>query len=275
MCAPLNRYNTYSVDVTLENSQGKQIYQTQFDNPEDFDNFIRDKCRSRDDWGICKSTLIPVRTNFKDFYKDLFFPTVVNRALTIDGLVKKSFAILLSLALDLYTLPARAITVIPRALYNAFRKNHPLYEFLIQQGISKNELGDGRLILKCREEASVEGQHLDHRLRDFNAGSSATLKEARDKADQALYFFSYKYFCDPNYKRKPVKMVKGDAKGDETTKVVHTETIERDIRCKVIPDGSWYLKGSVETTIYHKNDQGNWSENSKKTYPVDFRHDQW
>lgn len=282
MSFSLNNFNTYTVDISIENFQGQQVYQTKFDNPKTFDEFIEKFCQSRDNWSITKSVFVPVRTNFKEFYKDLFLPTVVNRALKIDGIVKKSFAILFSLALDIFTLPIRFITVIPRAIYNAFQKDHPLYDFLTkQQKISETLLGDGRLILKFQEDTSFadnifyDNLSIDDDLEylenvDYPTLNHEELKIARDKEDIAINFFSNKYFCHPNINRKSLIPTQIALAGDEDTKIVHTETIERDIKLKVIPHASCEIKGNIAATIFRKDEEDNWIEDKKKAIQLNF-----
>lgn len=285
MTFPLNYYNTYSADITLETPQGEQVYHTQFNAPEEFDKFIRDYGCSRDPWGILNSAVIPVRTNFKDFYKDLFLPTVINRALAVNGIVKKSFALLFSLALDVLFFPVRVITFIPRAIYNALQTDHPLYEFLTkQQGISEKLIGNGLLILKCREEASLAG---DSSIEEgieviekpnpdqggilLQFGTEKTLDLHKSKQEKFIDFYSFKYFCDPNWNRKTQKIIPTHCAfmGNETSKIVHTETVERDLRWRVIPHFSWKLKANIAEMIYRKVSENHWVKHKENSYPIE------
>lgn len=286
----LENYNDYSANLTIETLQGEKIYETQFNSPEELDSFIRDFGRSCEPCGIAQSSIIPVRTNFKDFYKDLFLPTVVNRAWAIDGIVKKSFALLFSLAFDVLFFPIRVVTFIPRAIYNAFQKNHPLYDFLTkQQGIAEKVLGNGLLILRCREETSLAGdasiEDAFDKIEDpeFKAGEKGfplqfgtekTLDLHKSDHDKRLDHYSFKYFCDPNWNRKnqAVIPVHYALDGTETSKIVRTETIERDLRWKVIPHSSWGLKANITKAIFRKNLKNEWEKHADKTYPpIDFR----
>jgi len=77
------------------------------------------------------AALSPVRThNFKDFLEDFFLPTVLNRALHVNNLVGKIFALIGALIFDLLTFPCRLFTFIPRWLDNPPPSKHPFYQYL-------------------------------------------------------------------------------------------------------------------------------------------------
>lgn len=275
MTLPLSYYSEYRANITILIAENETIHEEQFDSPQAFDKFIRKYCRSRKPCGVVRSLLIPVRTNFKDFYKDLFFPTVVNRASTIHHLAKKIFLILLSLVADILTFPARLVTFIPRAMYNAAEKMHPLCKYLIQQkNISEASLGEGLLIIKLQEKISlrVTDRLIDVSLQGFEEGDFNQLDEAGQ--DKVIDFFSMKYFCDPTWNRD-THPLPGPSQlpfsGEEPWKFVHTEKIERDLRWREIPHSSWQLKADIATKIYLQNDDGKWEKEREYLYPINYR----
>lgn len=82
------------------------------------------------------AALRPIRThNFKDFAKDFFLPTTINRAVRISNLALRLFAILGAIPFDLVTLPIRLFTVFPQIYNNRKlpKADHPLYRYLIEQ----------------------------------------------------------------------------------------------------------------------------------------------
>ena len=82
------------------------------------------------------AALRPTRThNFKDFAKDFFLPTTVNRAARISNIVIRLFAILGAIPFDLITLVCRCFTVFPQIYNNGKhpKADHPLYRYLKEQ----------------------------------------------------------------------------------------------------------------------------------------------
>ena len=77
---------------------------------------------------LLDALVIPIRTN-QNFANDLLLPTFY-QAIKVEHTIGRFIAILISLFLDVITLPIRFITAIPRAATNAARKEHPLLELL-------------------------------------------------------------------------------------------------------------------------------------------------
>lgn len=79
---------------------------------------------------LLPALFIPVRTHTPEkFATDFFLPTTYNHAIRVNSKVRKIFAILGALLLDILTLPVRLLTCLPRCLYNS-RQTNPLYKFL-------------------------------------------------------------------------------------------------------------------------------------------------
>ena len=83
--------------------------------------------------------IYPVRANsFKNFAKDFFFPSLINLALKVDSFILGLFAATLALALDIVTLPIRAVTTLPMAFFNACRCEQSLKTYLKQQNVDSH-----------------------------------------------------------------------------------------------------------------------------------------
>lgn len=93
---------------------------------------------------IFKALLVGVRTgNLNDFAKDLFLPTYLNYAITIDESVLKIFASIAAIAFDLLFLPVRLFMCPFRIIRNA---THPLRVHLIVNGVNEQQQGDVVLV---------------------------------------------------------------------------------------------------------------------------------
>lgn len=101
-----------------------------------------------------ESLFIPVRTDsFGNLCKDLFLPGVFNSALKTKEVFGRIIDCMEMFAFDIITLPFRLITVIPRALYNAYyaKESHPFYRYLVENNVSKEDLsGPSVYIYKTR-----------------------------------------------------------------------------------------------------------------------------
>lgn len=262
MSYPLTTYSDYSAAVVITNLSGQQIYKSVFSNPNKFDTFVRVFCRSRRSWGVILSAAIPVRTSLKDFHKDFFLPTVVNRALKINGLSKVIY-VLLALVFDVVTFPMRVVTVIPRAIYNTERQPHPLYELLQLKG--KLALGqEGKCILVIHEWTVLKGNKKDETFKSFE------LKNHH--IHELTNYYLGKYLCSPSTKRDPLNIVAAPFIEEADARIVQTETMQREIRWKVIPEGNCNLEGEVTKVFYSKNSaKEKWTEVSQQTIPIQYR----
>ena len=95
--------------------------------------------------------LIPVRTDkIGHFCQDFFLPTVAHVASKVDSLAWKVIVCAISFVLDIATLAIRAITIIPRYVYNARhpKENHVLYRYLTKQKVKPQDLEQGFVEVK-------------------------------------------------------------------------------------------------------------------------------
>lgn len=105
------------------------------------EEYLQVKSGSRAALGIIPAVCIPVRVhNWRDFSKDFFLPTTVNRAIKVQHIAGKAFAMLIALFVDVATLPIRFVTCIPRAIYNPTKEENPLYQYLLPQHTVSEEL---------------------------------------------------------------------------------------------------------------------------------------
>lgn len=126
--------------------------------------------------------LYPIRTNtLRHFTEDFFFPLLYHHTNTIDSCVRRAFGYLACLLVDLLTLPIRAITSIPRAVYNATTE-HALLTYLKKSGINEQ--------LIATDHVSVALQA------DFGANSTVRTDEINktlitlwEKGIVTVYFF--------------------------------------------------------------------------------------
>ena len=92
---------------------------------------------------IFKALVSPVLTaRLNNFAKDLFLPTYLNYAITIDESVLKIFASIAAIAFDLLFLPVRLFTCPFRIIRNAAQPTHPLRVHLIVNGVNEQQQGD-------------------------------------------------------------------------------------------------------------------------------------
>jgi hypothetical protein len=108
-------------------------------------------CYSKPRIGCFKAMFIPVRTDsLKNLCKDMFLPSFIYVALKSNGLASKIFLGIITLALDIITLPIRLVTVIPRAIYNAAhpKQAYPFYQYLINNGVAPNDLNVGHVYVE-------------------------------------------------------------------------------------------------------------------------------
>jgi len=110
---------------------------------------VEEYCKSRNSVGIISATFKPVRTNnMKDFAKDFFLPTTINRAIKVQNTVGRIFAILFSLVLDTITFPIRLLTCIPRVISNSKQGEHPLFKYLKDQMVDKKLIESDHVLVQ-------------------------------------------------------------------------------------------------------------------------------
>lgn len=136
---------------------------------------------------LLPALLIPVRTNaWKNFSQDFFFPTTVHHATRIKGVVRQIFAILGALLLDIFTLPIRLFTALPRHLY-IISHPHPFYKE-IQNKIQKRmpEAPDAEALRKLKDTKkafqNATHVHLEMRWQTLN-GNIINVDEEKPDVD--------------------------------------------------------------------------------------------
>lgn len=97
-----------------------------------------------------KAFVMPIRTNnCKNFAKDLFLPNVVHTALNVKNIVARVFLMLLSLPLDLATLPIRLLMAIPRYYANKKAPEHRMLAYLRTQPSAAKLLHAEQVFFSC------------------------------------------------------------------------------------------------------------------------------
>lgn len=254
--------DSFQRTLVIEEPSGKKIFEQKFDHPTAADQFIVDNCHPKHNWGICKAALIPVRTGLKDFYKDLFLPTVVNRAFKVSNFAYRALAVIGALALDLLTFPVRPFTFAVRLYQTRNEKPHPLHTYLLQQNVAKESLEGGRLILKFTEQSTLEYIE-DRSFPNPSIGESYLKQNVQSKGSTDLFLL--KYNCFPGYVERDlwnvhlIHPVKG-----ATHRIVRVEAFERDIKINDIPHSGYFLKGGVNIKLF-KNEKGTWTETDRSS----------
>lgn len=130
---------TFDMKVKNRPNDNSWTFVQQFTSPEDAQR-VRSLCKNNI-WGRLSSQFVPVRTDKQHLVKDLFVPAWSQNAIKINSAGLKIFARIAELFLDLFTLPFRALTVIPRAIYNHYhpKEKDPFYLYL-QSHNSRHEL---------------------------------------------------------------------------------------------------------------------------------------
>lgn len=125
-----------TIKVKASHADQTWIFERKLTTPQEIEQ-VKDLCKSNF-WEF-SAQFIPVRThNLKDFCKDFFFPSVTLSAVKIDSY----FMRLLEVIVDLFTLPIRILTAVPRVIYNALnpKEKDPLYLYLKTHGLSADLL---------------------------------------------------------------------------------------------------------------------------------------
>ncbi len=96
---------------------------------------------------ILTSSLMPIRTNnLESFLTDLIAPTLIHRALKVEGTVPRFFACLAAIVWDGATFLIRCVTVVPQWASNWTSKEHSLWELFEAKGIVKNNFKSDVLV---------------------------------------------------------------------------------------------------------------------------------
>lgn len=139
--------NAYAIRVS--SPEGKTLFSKRFADREQF-LATTQNWESRGLAGHLDSLLLTTRTDsWEHFRDDFFLPGFVNTALKCDELIPKIILAICLIPLDLLTLAVRLVTLLPRYIYNSgyLKESHPLYQYLIQGGVSPKTLEDAHVVL--------------------------------------------------------------------------------------------------------------------------------
>ncbi len=147
----INSDTTYSVKITNPDNNHDIIFEK---NPisegeyDEIDEYCKFKFKRSNGF---RALFYPIRTHNREvFAKDTFLPTVFNRAIKVQNISIRIFALLAAIVLDIVTIPIRLLTCRQRYKYN--RKNkvvmeqtpqeskHPLRKYLKDEGVSVKSL---------------------------------------------------------------------------------------------------------------------------------------
>lgn len=158
---------SYSIKVqkSPEFSQGpnETLFFKEFSTQQEFEA-VEKLCVNVERVGWLGSLIMPVRTdNLRNFCEDFFLPGFFNVALKTNDTALRVFLCLLMPIYDIITLPLRAITAIPRALYNAYhsKESHPFHQYLTRNGVAPADLEDhvhvltNKVVTKNGTESSI------------------------------------------------------------------------------------------------------------------------
>lgn len=98
-----------------------------------YDNVFAAANKTKNTCGYLFASLIPVRTDRGHILQDLFLPVTMNKISTGDpskSLASRVISCAISIITDLATLPARALTLLPRMYYNSHQQTAPLKDLL-------------------------------------------------------------------------------------------------------------------------------------------------
>lgn len=141
----------------------------------------------------------PVRTNnLKNFAKDFVLPTMINRALRVENIACKIFAILAALVLDVCTLPIRCVTFIPRIIVNKKQGENGLRQYLIDENV------DDQLLISdhVRVKLEWEDRKLISKKLEKGARIRKTFRKEKHWREINVNFIELPWHEDSNYSEK-------------------------------------------------------------------------
>lgn len=108
------------------------IYTRELNSTKEAANFINKYGKSVPHDSLLKAIFIPLRTDcWKNFAKDLFLPTFINRAIKVDGIGQRVILSVIAIFIDVCTFIPRLISSPFRAVYNQKTKvEHPLISLI-------------------------------------------------------------------------------------------------------------------------------------------------
>ena len=126
------------VTIKSHPQDDQNLFYKEFDSRVAFDDFSR-CCVDAEAVDVVGSALAVVRTDtVKNFCTDFLLPTFIHVTRKVHSWALK----ILCLAVDLCTFPVRLVTLLPRVIHNLnhAKEKHPLYQYLLQQGVDVGRL---------------------------------------------------------------------------------------------------------------------------------------
>lgn len=135
--------------VNIQDQYRNTLYTENFSNPDELNTFLNTYSASVIPAGFIQSSFIPTRTdNWRDFAIDLFCPSFVNFALTINRIALRLFVSMIAIAWDAITFLPRLATTLVRCDYNRLvPKPHPLLTLIPDNLAAKKARRDGIFIM--------------------------------------------------------------------------------------------------------------------------------
>jgi hypothetical protein len=134
--------------IYVEDQEYTEVFRKKISSAQEAKDFMDTYGISKPGYSILKACFIPTRTdNIRDFLKDLFLPTFVNRALKVQFLTERIFVSIAAIALDSVTFIPRLFLSPLKAIYDyknntehplaTLIKNHPAAAQAMRNGILK------------------------------------------------------------------------------------------------------------------------------------------
>ncbi len=145
----------YSVQISTLNNN--QIWKKNLS--EDEYKKIQSYCKINRIFNLNGAQLIPVRTDcLKNFSIDLLAPTLNYYVLACNYEASnvKLAGTVSALAVDIFTLPFRIITAIPRTVINWFQEEHPLHKYLIEEKANEAIIHSDRVMVTLNTSNSYQ-----------------------------------------------------------------------------------------------------------------------
>jgi hypothetical protein len=102
-----------------------------------------------------RAAFTPIRagtSTIEDFGSDCCFPLTIHYAsLIADSPTLQSLALFVSATVDFISIPIRLVTCMPTMLYNSQQIYHPLYSYLLEQGVGPDLLASGCAVVSLVE----------------------------------------------------------------------------------------------------------------------------
>lgn len=196
----------FSGYVSIQDQTKAEIFRKDLSSAQEAKDFIDTYGISKPGYSLLKASFIPTRTdNIRDFAKDLFFPTFVNRALQVHSIILRIFASLAAIALDVVTFMPRLFLSPLKAICDyknntehplaTLIKNHPASAQAIKNGILKInvhfqdvKINSDRVLFRRAKEYVLDGsvpvaiKHLPQVEESLKSNYASTRTTYREKS---------------------------------------------------------------------------------------------